>query len=138
MPRHFYRDPLTNDKYEYDDDQVASGVVREGLEPMMQAEIDSHLNPPLTKEQIIQGYTDALERHYDAEAQSHRYDNRFTCALRAGYPGPFQAEGIAFAVWMDDCNAYAYRQLAEVEARRRVQPSPGDLVLGLPPMVWPV
>lgn len=45
MPRNLYRDPLTNDVFEYDDDQVASGIVRSGLVKMSSDEIAAHLNP---------------------------------------------------------------------------------------------
>ena len=58
--------------------------------------------------------------------------------LRAGYPGTFQAEGIAFAAWMDQCNALAYNLLAEVVAGTRPLPeSPKALIDLMPPMVWP-
>lgn len=96
------------------------------------------VDPPApTDEQVVAGYVYALEAHYDAVARGRRYDNRLTCALRAGYPGPFQAEGSAFAVWMDEQNAYAYEQLALVQAGDRDQPSHAELIAELAPMVWP-
>ena len=65
-------------------------------------------------------------------------DNRITCALRAGYPGPFQAEGQAFALWMDACNLAAYTLLAEVQAGTRPLPETAQvLIVALPPMMWP-
>ena len=80
----------------------------------------------------------ALDRHLDATAQARRYDNRITCALRAGYPGPFQPEGQAFALWMDACNLAAYTLLAEVQAGTRPLPENAQaLIEALPPMVWP-
>lgn len=66
--------------------------------------------------------TSALERHYDSVAQTRQYDNRFTCSLRAGYPGAFQAEGLAFAVWMDQCNALAYQIMQQVVSGDRSMP----------------
>ncbi len=83
-------------------------------------------------------FVGALEAHYDATAQERQYDSRLTCALRAGYPGPFQPEGLAFATWMDTCNAYAYQQLAAVQAGQRPPPaSPAALVAELPAIAWP-
>ena len=65
-------------------------------------------------------------------------DNRITCTLRAGYPGPFQAEGQAFALWMDACNLAAYTLLAEVQAGTRPLPKATQVLIeALPPMVWP-
>lgn len=93
--------------------------------------------PPSIDEQIAV-FDAALVAHLDATARERRYDNRVTCALRAGYPGPFQAEGIAFAAWMDQCNALAYSLLAEVVAGTRPMPdSPQALIDLMPAMVWP-
>lgn len=90
--------------------------------------------PPPTIEDIV----NAMTQMFDTEAQSRRYDNRITCALRAGYTGPFQAEGQAFATWMDECNALGYQMLAEVQAGIRPMPASVTSALALlPPMVWP-
>lgn len=84
---------------------------------------------------ILQGMT-AL---FDATAQARNYDNCITCALRAGYPGPFHDEGVAFATWMDAQNALAYSMLAEVQAGRMAMPATVEAALALlEPMVWPV
>lgn len=113
----------------------------EGLQPLTIDELNTYSNPPKTPAQLeaelLASFIGALESHYDTTAQSRRYDNRLTCALRAGYPGHFQAEGLAFAVWMDECNAYAYGQMALVQAGERDQPTPDELVAELPLMVWP-
>ena len=86
---------------------------------------------------ILQGMT-AL---FDATAQARNYDNRLTCALRAGYPGPFHDEGVAFATWMDTQNAKAYALLAQVKAGAIPMPESVDAALDLldllDPMVWP-
>lgn len=89
-------------------------------------------------EQQIAAIVKAMEQLFDSTAQSRRYDNRTTCALRAGYAGPFQAEGIAFATWMDACNAMAYQMLAEVQAGTRPMPETvADALALLPAMQWP-
>ena len=93
--------------------------------------------PPSIEEQIAV-FDAALVAHLDATARERRYDNRVTCALRAGYPGPFQAEGIAFAAWMDQCNALAYNLLAEVIAGTRPMPDSAQALIDLmPAMEWP-
>lgn len=85
-----------------------------------------------------QAIINAMSQLFDSTAQARRYDNRVTCALRAGYPGPFQAEGQAFATWMDTCNALGYQMLAEVEAGTRPMPASVQEALDLlPEMVWP-
>lgn len=92
---------------------------------------------PMSEAMIEATFTAALEAHYDNVAQSRRYDNRLTCALRAGYPGPFQPEGSTFAVWMDNCNAYAYQQLGVVKSGQRPMPTVEELIAELPSIVWP-
>jgi hypothetical protein len=82
-------------------------------------------------------YINAMENFYDTKAQEKRYDNRYTCALRAGYPGPFQAEGLAFAQWMDNCNEMGYQILTEVLSGERAQPTVDELLAGFPQLVWP-
>jgi hypothetical protein len=93
--------------------------------------------PPSIAEQV-QAFDAALVAHLDDVARQRRYDNRITCALRAGYPGPFQAEGQVFATWMDGCNALAYQLLSEVMTGKRPMPdSPDALIAELPTMEWP-
>jgi len=71
----------------------------------------------------IAGIVAAMELLFDTTAQSKRYDNRITCALRAG---------------MDTCNATAYQMLAEVQAGTRQMPATSAEALSLlPEMVWP-
>lgn len=109
---------------------VAEGAPAGGVQTWHQA--------PISVEDTIARCTAALEAHYDAVAQERRYDDRYTCALRAGYPGPFQAEGQAFAVWMDECNLRAYQLMAAVQFGTRAMPATTDALLGeLALMVWP-
>lgn len=78
-----------------------------------------------------------LNDHLDAVAGERRYDDRFTCSLRAGFTGPFQAEGVAFAAWMDQCNLVGYTIMAEVKAALRPVPTPAELIAAMPVIVWP-
>lgn len=95
-------------------------------------------NRAKAKADLIASFDRALTNHLDQTAQSRKYDNRITCALRAGYAGPFQAEGQAFASWMDTCNALAYQILAEVLAGTRPIPESTEAFIALlPEMVWP-
>lgn len=86
---------------------------------------------------VVNSYVVALESHYDSVAQQKNYDNRLTCTLRAGYEGPFQAEGAKFGKWMDSCNIYAYTELEKMkQGARPVPASPQDFVKELPPLNW--
>lgn len=85
----------------------------------------------------LEDYDAALTARLDAEARTHRYADRISCSVRAGYPGPFQAEGIAFAQWMDACNMVGYTMLAEFQAGHIPQPTIAEVLAALPVMVWP-
>lgn len=85
----------------------------------------------------IRKYESALDNHLDSVAREHRYNDRFTFALRAGYTGPFQAEGVAFAQWMDAINAQAYQLLTDVQAGTTPAPSVEDFIASLPVFVKP-
>lgn len=95
--------------------------------------------PPAQGGVSVRDYELALDTHMDKVAQARRYDNRITCALRAGYSGPFQEEGTAFASWMESCNLLAYQILAEVEQGLRPAPAtPQVLVQLMPAPPWPL
>lgn len=85
----------------------------------------------------IAKYEHALDSHLDNVARLHRYNDRFTFALRAGYVGPYQAEGIAFAQWMDACNVAAYALLQQVIAGTIEAPAPDAFIASLPAFVMP-
>lgn len=85
----------------------------------------------------LASFDSALTSHLDKTAQARRYDNRITCALRAGYAGPFQTEGQAFAAWMDACNWQAYQILAGVQSGALTMPTVAEFIADLPAMVWP-
>lgn len=95
------------------------------------------LPPPLTDEQKISEYEAALDTHLDAVAQQHRYNDRFTFAMRAGYPGPWQAAGTAFGTWMDTCNAQAYSMLQDIQSGIADMPTVEEFIAELPPFVLP-
>lgn len=87
---------------------------------------------------LSEEFDTALTAHLDSVANQRRYDNRITCALRAGFAGVFQEEGKAFAEWMDACNIIAYTTLAEVKAKTAPVPESTEaFIAGLPKLVWP-
>ncbi len=88
-------------------------------------------------ERLIKEYDAALTNYLDSVAQERKYDNRITCALRAGYVGPFQVEGIAFAGWMDQCNYQAYQILNQVLTGTIARPTIEEFLEMLPTFTWP-
>lgn len=49
----YFKDLISGEVYFYDNAQIASGVVIDGLVLMTEEEIDLHLNPPPTPNQLI-------------------------------------------------------------------------------------
>lgn len=78
----------------------------------------------------------ALEQHMDAVAQADGWDDRKSCALRAGYGGPWQQKGIKFAQWMDSCWSVAIQAQNDVIAGIRIMPTISQAISELPVMVW--
>lgn len=93
--------------------------------------------PAVSADEIQLALTDVLNAHLDSVAGQRRYDSRFTCALRAGFPGPFQAEGLAFAAFMDACNMVGYTMMKRAKAGEIPVPTDAELIAAMPAMVWP-
>lgn len=94
-------------------------------------------SPPPPPVPTVDEFVAAMDANFDAKAREKNYDNRITCALRAGYAGPFQAEGIAFAQWMDNSYAASYQILAAVQAGERTAPTTTAALLAeLPQFDW--
>ncbi|RQO57034.1 hypothetical protein DBV14_09500 [Variovorax sp. KBW07] len=74
----------------------------------------------------------AVDEHLNAAARAKRYDSIGAAALRAGYPGPFHAEGLAFATWMDAVYAQCYQVLAQVQGGQIQEPTAEQLIAMLP------
>jgi hypothetical protein len=111
--------------------------VHEELSGATRTIINIPKDPKVVQDILQKEYITALENFYDSKARERQYDTRYTCALRAGYAGPFQAEGLAFAAWMDNCNHIAYSTLAEVEAGTKLLPTKQEFIDSLPSLVWP-
>ena len=91
----------------------------------------------MISQRILDKYQRAHDEHLNAAARARRYDSIHTAALRAGYAGPYQAEGQAFAEWMDACNAVGYQIMDEVGAGTRAPLSIEEYLGLLPALVLP-
>ena len=66
MKMEYYKNLQTGDIYSYDEEQIAAGFVAAGLVKMTGAEIELHLNPPLTPEQLTALREDERQLKIDA------------------------------------------------------------------------
>ncbi|MCX7759437.1 MAG: hypothetical protein N2169_07535 [bacterium] len=90
----------------------------------------------MAEENIIQQYEQIIDNFINMKAQEKGYDNRITCTMRAGYPSPWQAECIRFALWMDSCYLYCYQALNDVKQGKRPAPTIEQLLEELPKFSW--
>lgn len=93
--------------------------------------------PAKTPEQIIAELEAAVRSFMDGKAAERGYDDIKSATIRAGYPGPFHDEGVAYATWMDACWAHCYQALAAVQSGSRTIPTAIELIADLPVLVLP-
>jgi len=93
--------------------------------------------PGPTLEQRAAVLLAGVDAHLNAAARAKRYDSIRAAALRAGYPGPFHNEGMAFAIWMDSVYAKWYEVLADVQAGDVEEPTLEQLIGMLPTLQLP-
>jgi hypothetical protein len=95
------------------------------------------LEEEYNKQKLIETYTNAMENLMDTNAKTKGYDNRYTASARAGVNGsPFQVEGSAFALWMDNCYFLGYKIIDDVQSGKRPLPSVDEFLAELPKLVW--
>lgn len=116
--------------YDYTDD---NGVFHSAQDQEAAAILDAKNK---SDSSMLERFDLQLALFFDKKAQEKKYDNRITAALRAGYTGPYQAECILFAQWMDNCNVYTYQALNEVISGTRPEMTFEELVNELPILVW--
>lgn len=95
--------------------------------------------PKPTPEQIIAGFTAAVQQRLDDFAKTRGYDGILSAATYATSTVPtFAAEG-QYAVQIRDATwAKCYEILAAVEAGTRPVPTLDELTAELPVMTWPI
>lgn len=89
-------------------------------------------------EKKVKKYIRTLEKHLDTTAQERLYHDRISCALRAGYRGPYQEEGQAFAMWMDQIYYLGYKWTNEMQTGTRPWVSEQEFIAMFPVCTWNV
>lgn len=123
--------------FAYDDEQVAAGYGADMI-PMTPEDVEAHLNPAPTPEQVFLQMQAAVQGRMDAEARTRGYDSILSLCTYATSTNPkFQAEGQAGVVWRDQCWAYGYALEESVRKGQRPIPTEAEVLAGMPQMVWP-
>jgi hypothetical protein len=112
--------------------EVESGTVGEGW-----AYSDGTFTPPIHVPKI-EDYQSAIEAHVNTVARQRGYSSAVSCASYVSSTNPvWQAEAGAFVTWRDAVWAYAFEQLALVQAGEREKPSIAEFITELPAIEWP-
>jgi|GEM_PF-1462008 len=92
----------------------------------------------VTMQELQDAFTDAVQTHLDAFAQTRNYDSIMSAATYATSTVPkFRAEG-QYAVEARDATwAKGYEILDEVLSGQRPMPSIEEVIAELPPLAWP-
>lgn len=118
-----------------DPDPSSAGIyaaIMEGEGPIAPYEPGADPAPVLTD------YQSAITAHLDDTAKARQYDGALSIVSYMGSTNPqWAAEAVAFAVWRDEVWAYAYGQLALVEAGQLTPPNVQDFIAELPMVGWP-
>jgi len=127
----YYKDLLTFEVFAYSEDGSQDHLIGDKVE-MTAEEIDLHLNPPKTQEQMQQDISNAIQDRLDTFAQSYRYDNINAIGKYLGYDNVFRAECEAMGAWAAACWDTAGQIEADVLAALRPFPTPEEVLAELP------
>lgn len=135
----YFKCPTTEEVFAYETESEREQFGAHDLVAMTQQEVDAHLNPPPTAEDIKAAFVAAIQERLDDFARTRNYDGILSACTYATSTVPkFAAEGQTAVNLRDATWSAAYAILAEVQAGARPMPaSLADIEADLPALGWP-
>lgn len=96
------------------------------------------ISPYVPPAPSLTDYENAIQGMIDATAKERLFRDGVTLASYTASTNPqWAAEAVAFVAWRDGVWAYAYTELAKVQAGLREQPTVEDFLAEIDQIVWP-
>jgi len=126
----YYKHPETGEVFAYENEQERQEWGAPELVEMTPEEIDAHLNPPPTAEQIIAQYEARVQQWLDEQARALGYDDIKTAISYAEEPAvpKYQQEGQAMRRLRSLAWARCYEILNAARAGQRSFPTEEELI----------
>ena len=122
----------------FESDGSQDFLITPEMRPLNAEELEAHLNPQPTPEQVFVKMQGLIQSYMDAEAKTHGYDSILSlCTYATSTNQRFQAEGQAGVAWRDSCWTFGYDLYDKVISGERVIPTESQLLEELPKLVWP-
>ena len=129
----YYKHPETGEVFAYENEQERQEWGAPELVEMTPEEIDAHLNPPPTAEQIMSRLEARVQFWLDEQARALGYDDIKSAVTYAEEPAvpKFQQEGQAMRRLRSLAWARCYEILSAVQAGQRSIPTEAELIAEL-------
>lgn len=121
------------DVYAYESDGSQDAYITPNMVQMTAEEVEAHINPPKSAEQVKQEKIQVIQNHLDSAAKDYGYDDIKSAVTYADEPAVpvFQEQGKAFRAWRSLVWAKGYELLAAVDGGAPI-PTDEELINALP------
>ncbi len=126
----YYKHPETGEVFAYENEQERQELGAPELVEMTPEEIDAHLHPPPTAEQIMSRLQARVQQWLDEQARALGYDDIKTAISYADEPAvpKFQQEGQTMRRLRSLAWARNYEIMDQVQAGQRSIPTEEELI----------
>lgn len=128
-----YFKKMNGEVWAFESDGSQDHLITDEFTAMTEAEVESHINPPKSAEQVKSEKIYVIQRHLDEAARQYGYDDIKSAVTYADEPAvpAFQDQGKAFRAWRSLVWEKGYELLAAVDGSAEI-PTDEALIAALP------